>query len=259
MDLTPLRRTFRIKPMRLPIIIAFVFLAVAHAAAYTPPTQSNVPDTGTESLGNKLLDDLPSGVFEPTVPPTPQQPAPQSKPPVQDNVKGEDVGQQSGAVPLVRARQLMQQAETMLGRSVTAARAGDPQKQAVSQLDEMIAALSKQCQGGNCKPGDKPPSPSQRSQPKPGKSGSKPGQGQAPARDSNDQLNGGRAQPTDKADLDELVKNLWGHLPERSREQMLQSFSDEFLPEYQFEIEQYYKRLAEEAEREPAPPNGRNQ
>ncbi len=245
--------------MRLPLIIAFTFLAAAYAAADTPAPLPTAPAAGTESLGNRLLDDLPSGVFEPQAPPTPQQPAPQNKPPVQDNVKGEDVGQQSGAVPLVRARQLMQQAETMLGRSNTVASAADPQKQAVTQLDEMIAALSKQCQGGNCKPGDKPPSPSQRSQPKPGKSGSKPGQSQAPARDSNDQLNGGRAQPTDKADLDELVKNLWGHLPERSREQMLQSFSDEFLPEYQLEIEQYYKRLAEEAERDPSSSNSRNQ
>ena len=43
-----------------------------------------------------------------------------------------------------------------------------------------------------------------------------------------------------------MVKDLWGHLPERSREQMLQSFSDEFLPKYELEIEQYYRRLSEE-------------
>ena len=43
-----------------------------------------------------------------------------------------------------------------------------------------------------------------------------------------------------------MVKALWGHLPERSREQMLQSFSDEFLPKYELEIEQYYRRLSEE-------------
>jgi hypothetical protein len=39
---------------------------------------------------------------------------------------------------------------------------------------------------------------------------------------------------------------LWGHLPERQREQMLQSFSDEFLPKYELEIEQYYRRLSED-------------
>ena len=42
------------------------------------------------------------------------------------------------------------------------------------------------------------------------------------------------------------MKHLWGHLPEREREQMMQSFSDEFLPKYELEIEQYYQRLSEE-------------
>ena len=42
------------------------------------------------------------------------------------------------------------------------------------------------------------------------------------------------------------MKSLWGNLPVRSREQMLQSFSDEFLPKYEIEIEQYYRRLSEE-------------
>ncbi len=52
--------------------------------------------------------------------------------------------------------------------------------------------------------------------------------------------------------LNEMVKALWGQLPERSREQMLQSFSDEFLPKYELEIEQYYRRLSEEQGQAPA-------
>ena len=43
-----------------------------------------------------------------------------------------------------------------------------------------------------------------------------------------------------------MVKALWGNLPERDRQQMVQSFSDEFLPKYELEIEQYYRRLSEE-------------
>ena len=34
--------------------------------------------------------------------------------------------------------------------------------------------------------------------------------------------------------------------PERVREQMLQSHDDEFLPKYELEIEQYFRRLAED-------------
>jgi hypothetical protein len=49
-------------------------------------------------------------------------------------------------------------------------------------------------------------------------------------------------------DVNELAKGLWGHLPERSRDEMLQSFSDEFLPKYELEIEAYYRRLSEKPE-----------
>jgi hypothetical protein len=37
-------------------------------------------------------------------------------------------------------------------------------------------------------------------------------------------------------------------LPEREREQMLQSFSGEFLPKYELELEKYYRRMSEERE-----------
>ena len=47
-----------------------------------------------------------------------------------------------------------------------------------------------------------------------------------------------------------MVKALWGQLPERSREQMLQSFSNELLPKYELEIEQYYRRWSEEQSQE---------
>ncbi|HJS08734.1 MAG TPA: hypothetical protein VJ809_13785, partial [Pirellulales bacterium] len=141
----------------------------------------------------------------------------------------------------------------LLRERATLAQAGETQQQVVAQLDALIEELSKQCNCQGGKPSDKPPSPSQRSQAKPGKSGSKPGRGNAPARDSNTQLTEKASRPVDKAELEELVKQLWGHLPERQREQMLQSFSDEFLPKYELEIEQYYQRLSEEDESPPGP------
>ena len=48
-----------------------------------------------------------------------------------------------------------------------------------------------------------------------------------------------------------LLKNLWGHLPERQREQMLQSSVEEFLPKYETMIRKYFLRLAEEARNTP--------
>jgi hypothetical protein len=123
--------------------------------------------------------------------------------------------------------------------------AGTVQQQVVAQLDALIAELSKQCQGGQCQPSDQPQQ-SQRSQPKPSQSSKSAGRGESPARDSSDPLNRASAQAVDKGNIDSVVKNLWGHLPQRNREQMLQSFSTEFLPKYELEIEQYYRRLSEE-------------
>ena len=65
-------------------------------------------------------------------------------------------------------------------------------------------------------------------------------------------LNRTTAKPVDKGAVDEMVKALWGQLPARSREQMLQSFTDEFLPKYELEIEQYYRRLSEEQSTQPS-------
>src|SRR5205814_6675598 len=93
------------------------------------------------------------------------------------------------------------------------------------------------CNGN--KPCDKPGT-------KPGKPGSAKGAGRTAARDSTDRLDRTTAKPVDKGAVDEMVKALWGQLPARSREQMLQSFSDEFLPKYELDIEQYYRHLSEQ-------------
>ena len=42
-----------------------------------------------------------------------------------------------------------------------------------------------------------------------------------------------------------MMKRLWGELPERQREQMMQMPLEEFLPEYELMIEDYFRRLSE--------------
>jgi hypothetical protein len=242
---------------------------------------------GSESLGGQLLDDLPgaapqsdnergatqrvpgeereknslaprSSILDPQpatidrnlIPPDPEI---RFHPLRFDDVGPQETGQPSGPMRLVRAGRGMAHAEALLRKQTTIAQASETQQQVVAQLDELIAELSKQCNCNGNNPSSKPPSPSQRSQAKLGKSGSQAGRGNTAARDSNDSLTGTANKPADKtaADVAELVKHLWGHLPEREREQMMQSFSDEFLPKYELEIEQYYQRLSEEQGREP--------
>ena len=124
--------------------------------------------------------------------------------------------------------------------------AGAAQNDVVSQLDKLIAELSKQCQcqGGEC---NKPPNQNRAN---PSRAANRHGRRtrQRAARESSDRLDRDSAKHQTKATSMTLVKELWGHLPERSREQMLQSFSDEFLPKYEREIEQYYQRAERRAE-----------
>ncbi|MCI0334763.1 MAG: hypothetical protein L0228_16230 [Planctomycetes bacterium] len=242
--------------MRSVLAIAFVALAVSPLSA----ADSASPNSrGVESLGSELLEDLAPNAFDQPDPrplegannPSAEMRSPTTRAPRFDDL-GEDIGQPSGSLSLVRVRQGMQHAESLLaGKKAVAdvptlAQAGEAQTQVVAQLDKIIAELSKQCKGGQCQSGNQSPKPSQRSQKKPGKSGNTAGRGQTAARDSTDRLDSTNAKPIDKSDIEAMVKDLWGHLPERSREQMMQSFSEEFLPKYELEIEQYYRRLSEQ-------------
>ena len=234
-----------------------VFMAVAFAIESHAATGDKSPPAGVESLGGRLLDDLPLDSTQPAIPPQPAQKTQATKE-IEDSLKastplrGFGAGASPASQSLARVQTSMQQAQTLLTQPVADGKPGDAQlaspvqHQIISDLDKLIADLSKQCQccNGQCQGGqcDKPPKPGQ----KPGKPGAAAGRGRTAARDSTDRLDSSSAKPVDKGEVNEMIKALWGHLPERSREQMLQSFSDEFLPKYELEIEQYYRRLSEE-------------
>ncbi len=60
-----------------------------------------------------------------------------------------------------------------------------------------------------------------------------------------------QAEKPDMADMRDLLKGVWGQLPERQREQMLQSYEEQFLPKYEQMIADYFRSLAEEEPRKP--------
>lgn len=204
-------------------------------------------------MGVQLMDGLPVGPDLPAAEPATTVPGPTQlvgESPLDD--EGEDIGGPSGPLPLVRVRYGMRTAQALLKEPRGVDRAGRVQDEVIAELDALIDELSKQCQScsGACqKSGEK--SGTKRRSPAGGTAAKiKPGHGNAPARDSNDRLDRASAEPVDAADVQTLLKRLWGHLPERVREQMLQSYSDEFLPAYELEIEKYYRRLAEEGDEE---------
>lgn len=241
---------------------AIAFLMISAAASAQPATGSPAA-RGSESLGGQLLEDLDSAALRPASPSRSlpagapsgtrveqTDPAMRIGPPLRFDDAGEDLGAPSGPLPLVRARQGMEQAGALLAQPGAVADARQVQQQVVAQLDELINQLCKQCQGGGNPSGQPKPQQSQRSQPKPGAIAKQPGVGAAPASDMTDPLNRTAAQPVDLADREELIKKLWGQLPQRSREQALQTFSTEFLPKYELELEKYYRRLAEEQDQQ---------
>ena len=57
----------------------------------------------------------------------------------------------------------------------------------------------------------------------------------------------------DMAEMEALIKEIWGRLPPRSREQLLNSHVERFLPLYDQIISEYFKRLAEEEAAEDVP------
>ncbi len=211
------------------------WLAATAAYLTSSPTHAKAPQKAEESAG---LEDLGADLFDDRAP-TSNNGAAERK---LVQPEGEDLGAgQGGAgskdwLKLVKDR--MRQAESVLAARDASGRASSAQQGAVSELDAMIAKLQKQCEncGGQC---NKPLGPPQNKPPKPGgKKGSKPGETSAVAGTK-------PAPPVDKAAVGSLVKDLWGRLPERQREELLQPLSEEFLPEYAADIEEYFRVLAE--------------
>lgn len=85
-------------------------------------------------------------------------------------------------------------------------------------------------------------------QPKPSDQGqSKPDQTKSnePARESTTRLQRQAAVQAAGQDRQSLLKRAWGHLPAQAREQVQSSSSEQFLPKYELETEQYFRRLAD--------------
>lgn len=163
-----------------------------------------------------------------------------AEPPLQD--AGEDLG--ASEDPLVRMAGQMRNVET----SLRAAQLGPPtqrlQQEIIADLDKLIAQQQKQCQGGAPKPGA-PQSP-KPGQPSPGAPKPAPNAQQAgeqAASDSQDETRDGEGGQPELVPPEDLLKHVWGHLPQRLRERMLQNPNEKFLPKYEREIEAYFRQL----------------
>lgn len=228
------------------------FTVVSLAAADEPAQPANSVD---QELLNDLDNELLDGAGDLKKPPAKR---PEDSPPAEadlplDQPEGEDIGIPSPEEdPLGYIGEEMRRVERMMIKREQQAHAEQVQRQIVENLAKLIeqAEQRKNKQSAGAKSKQQSQQQSQRQQvqqPKQSQSG-KPGEQQSnqPASDSTDRMGKNQTVAADPALIKGLLKDAWGHLPDRQREQMLQNSPERFLPQYELMIERYYRRLAEE-------------
>lgn len=74
---------------------------------------------------------------------------------------------------------------------------------------------------------------------------------QGPARQSSERKEKGRATAGQLDNGNVYIKDAWGHLPPAMRQQLLNIYSEKFLPQYENHVRRYYEALAEQKKRSP--------
>lgn len=152
---------------------------------------------------------------------------------------GEDLGAPES--PLDRLALRMREIGGWLANVQLGSTTQRAQREIIADLDQLIAQQRQKCQGSGQQAGSQPGQPGA----KPG-STARPGEaGTTAAADSTDATRPGEHEKAALATPQDLLRKVWGHLPERLRDQLLQNPNERFLPRYESEIEAYYERLIE--------------
>jgi hypothetical protein len=151
--------------------------------------------------------------------------------------------------PLQQIASQMREAQQRIARSDSGPDTQQLQRQIVADLDRLIQRARQTA--GQCSSDTSQSQPSSRTTPsdrscdKPGQPGSQPPTGKPPSGTSPPSAASPTARKPNAAQTQALIKRLWGALPERQRELMLQSPPEEFPPDYELLIEDYFRRLSE--------------
>ena len=167
----------------------------------------------------------------------------------QDLIEGEDVGEPQEN-ELSRIARHMRQVQQLIEDKQVSTDTQQLQKDIVAELDALIKKLQQQKQKSQSSSSSSSSgSNSQVNQPDQQPDQGQQNPGNKPATNSEERLGQQDATAADQAALEALIKQVWGHLPDRARQEMQNAAVEEFLPKYQELIEDYYRRLAEETPR----------
>ncbi len=179
--------------------------------------------------------------------------------PSDTDTMGEDIGQ-GPEDPLTRIGRDMRRVEQLIAeqeaarREPQAAGADQMQEKIIKELADLISELEKQRKrqsnsNSKGKRSGQQPESAKREQVKQQRPAS--AKASSSPTDSSPELRDRAAQRPDAAQMQGMMKDLWGQLPAHARDQMLQTSPEQFLPRYELQLEKYYKRLAEQQKSSP--------
>ena len=197
-----------------------------------------------KSLDEQLLDDLKPATqkVKPGEKPTENPKTAQEKldEQLRRDLEGEDLGQEKqDEHPLKKLGREMREVQQRMGARDTAEGTQQLQKQIAADLKQLIEQAQKKPQGNKSGNNNKPGSSSAQAGTDSGQAASKPGQ------ESTQRLEQGNQEEVRMNEVKDALRRIWGHLPEKEREEMIGALGEQFLPKYERLIEAFYKRLAE--------------
>jgi hypothetical protein len=186
--------------------------------------------------------------------------------------------------PVESILERMRNVQERLSKTATDKETRQEQTQIVQEIDKLIEALKNQKppppQSSSSNPNSPPPPPKGGSpdenqqaqgtpQPRPknsqsqkenkpaGEKGKEQGQKQKQqqgqtesvadkAKESNGSSSKRPRSPEEEAARQRLAKDVWGHLPPALRQELLNIFSEKYIPKYDEQVRRYYEALAEE-------------
>jgi hypothetical protein len=159
--------------------------------------------------------------------------------------EGEDVTFGPAKNPLARLNERMREVQRRIAEAKSGGETQRLEQEIAAELAQLIQQTEQACRA--CQKSGGPPSSSAK---QPGGQAAKPAETpgeptEQPASDSSTRLRKEKTAPVDPARNQQLLKDVWGHLPAHLRQQMEQSANEEFLPKYSLEIADYYRALVE--------------
>ncbi len=242
--------------------IAALLLMVSAASFADEPKKTPAPSVKpAASLDDDLLKELGEDPTKAKKPMPPAGAAPGGKPTgnsLDDELlKGlgeqpKSTGADDESNPIAAVTKKMRQVQQLMEHAKSDTQTRQLQEEIVKRLDELIKQQQQQQQkpsssSSSNQPQDQQAQERQKMEQSQQAGGQKPND--SPAKDSSEQLRNRKNEKVDMANMQQMLKDVWGQLPPRLREQMLQSGVEQFLPKYELLIEEYFKTLAEQGKK----------